>query len=175
MSRDEAGSGDPPAVVMAGRDGRVVALDGRARRLLGDAVGRSCWEAFGALPDAEGLPCRKGCVGELLRRDLEGAQHVRLRIGGRHHSLSCVPIDGVALCVLTAASGARPKAWQRLTARELDVLRLLSKGQTTAEMANALGLGEATVRTHVEHMRGKLGVTTRAALVARAFDLGLLG
>lgn len=175
MTREEDSRGEAPAVVVAGRDGRVVALDARARRLMGDAVGRPCWETFGALREAEGLPCREGCVGTLLERDLEGAQHVRLRVGGRHHSLSCVPIGGVALCVLTAASGTPPKAWQKLTARELDVLRLLSEGRTSSEMAAALGLGEATVRTHVEHMRGKLGVTTRAALVARAFDLGLLG
>jgi DNA-binding CsgD family transcriptional regulator len=54
------------------------------------------------------------------------------------------------------------------------VLRVLSDGKTTAAIATELGLSTSTVRTHVEHMRAKLGVGTRAALVARGFDLGFL-
>ena len=54
------------------------------------------------------------------------------------------------------------------------MLRLLSEGLNTAAIAARLGRSEATVRTHVEHLRDKLGVSNRAALVARGFLLGLL-
>jgi len=164
-----------PAVVVAQEDGRLVALDAGARRLLGNAVGRECWHAVGALGEAEGLPCRTGCVRALLERGSMAAQHSRVLLRGVRHSLSCLALDGRVVCLLSPASGERPTAWQLLSAREREVLQLLSEGLTSAAIATRLELSEATVRTHVEHMREKLGVSTRAALVARGFTLGFLG
>lgn len=54
------------------------------------------------------------------------------------------------------------------------MLQLLAEGETTGSVAARLELGESTVRTHVEHMRTKLGASTRAALVALGFRLGYL-
>jgi DNA-binding CsgD family transcriptional regulator len=164
-----------PAVVVAQEDGRLVALDAGARRLLGDALGRECWHAVGGLGDAEGLPCRAHCVRALLERGTMAAQHSRVLLRGVRHSLSCVSLDGRVVCLLSPTSDQRPTAWQLLSAREREVLHLLSEGLTSAAIAARLELSEATVRTHVEHMREKLGVSTRAALVARGFTLGLLG
>jgi DNA-binding CsgD family transcriptional regulator len=67
-----------------------------------------------------------------------------------------------------------PERWQTLTPRERAVLELLASGETTASAATCLGISEATIRTHVENMRAKLGVTTRAAIVASGFRLGYL-
>ena len=61
-----------------------------------------------------------------------------------------------------------------MTGRETDVLRLIAQGATTATAAQHLCLSRSTVRTHVEHMFNELGVRNRAALVARALQLGLL-
>jgi DNA-binding CsgD family transcriptional regulator len=58
--------------------------------------------------------------------------------------------------------------------RVTDVLKHLAEGETTGQIADALGISEATVRAHVEHMRLRLGVGTRAALVSRGFRLGYL-
>jgi DNA-binding NarL/FixJ family response regulator len=151
-----------------------MAQNATARRLMGDAEGRDCWHLVGGLKGAEGLPCRTGCVRELLASGMDRARHTRVSLAGRQHSLTCVPIDDAVVCSLSSPAPKQPEAWERLTAREREVLRVLSEGKTTSAIAAELGLRTSTVRTHVEHMRAKLGVTTRAALVARGFDLGFL-
>ncbi|MQA98076.1 MAG: LuxR family transcriptional regulator [Streptosporangiales bacterium] len=57
----------------------------------------------------------------------------------------------------------------RLTHREQDVLRLLARGLTTAEITRELGISPHTVRDHVKALFGKVGVRSRAELVARVF------
>jgi DNA-binding NarL/FixJ family response regulator len=52
-----------------------------------------------------------------------------------------------------------------LTAREWEVVELLLRGATTAEIATELGVAPVTVRRHLGSVEGKLGVTTRAAVV----------
>ncbi len=61
-----------------------------------------------------------------------------------------------------------------LTARELSVLRLLSIGKRTAEIAAHLGLGEETVRSHMKKAQRKLGVTDRTHAVADAIRQRLI-
>ncbi len=63
---------------------------------------------------------------------------------------------------------------ERLTGREHDVLRLVAQGQTNAEIARNLTVSVATVKTHIEHIIGKLGVADRTHAAVRAVDLGLL-
>jgi DNA-binding NarL/FixJ family response regulator len=61
-----------------------------------------------------------------------------------------------------------------LTTREREVLRLLGRGATNAEIADALFVGEATVKSHVGHIFTKLGVRDRASAIVFAFDHGLV-
>jgi DNA-binding NarL/FixJ family response regulator len=61
-----------------------------------------------------------------------------------------------------------------LTDREHDVLRLLSRGATNAEIAAELHVSEATVKTHVGSIFTKLGVRDRAAAIVYAFDHGVV-
>ncbi|GAA3442815.1 response regulator [Planomonospora venezuelensis] len=61
-----------------------------------------------------------------------------------------------------------------LSARELEVLRLIAEGATNRETAARLFISEATVKSHVLHIYTKLGVNDRAAAVATAFRRGLL-
>ena len=61
-----------------------------------------------------------------------------------------------------------------LTDREHEVLRLVSRGATNAEIAAALYVGEATVKTHVGSIFTKLGVRDRAAAIVYAFDHGVV-
>jgi LuxR family maltose regulon positive regulatory protein len=61
-----------------------------------------------------------------------------------------------------------------LSARELEVLRLLAAGRSNAEMAAELFVERSTVKTHLIHLYSKLGVHSRTQAVARARALGLL-
>jgi DNA-binding NarL/FixJ family response regulator len=61
-----------------------------------------------------------------------------------------------------------------LTDREHDVLRLMARGATNAEIAATLFVAEATVKTHVGSIFGKLGVRDRAAAIVFAYDHGVV-
>lgn len=59
----------------------------------------------------------------------------------------------------------------QLTAREVEVVRLLSQGCTYARIAERLGISEHTVTSHIKNVYRKLDVHTAAAAVFRAFGL----
>jgi DNA-binding NarL/FixJ family response regulator len=61
-----------------------------------------------------------------------------------------------------------------LTARELDVLRLIGRGATNEEIAEQLVVSEATVKSHITRIFDKLGLRDRAAAIVFAFDHGLV-
>jgi DNA-binding NarL/FixJ family response regulator len=61
-----------------------------------------------------------------------------------------------------------------LTDREHAVLRLMARGATNAEIAASLHVAEATVKTHVGSIFGKLGVRDRAAAIVFAYDQGVV-
>jgi DNA-binding CsgD family transcriptional regulator len=129
---------------------------------------------MGRLDDTEMLPCREGCVLKLLAVGMDCSQNTQFKLGGQRHQLSCIPVNGVVVCMLNHMGSESPKSWQTLSPREQEVLLLLADGETTASVAERLGVGESTVRTHVERMRSKLNVNTRAAVVAEGFRLGYL-
>ena len=58
-----------------------------------------------------------------------------------------------------------------LTAREIDVVRLLAKGCTYSRVAQLLGISEHTVASHIKNVYRKLDVHTAAAAVFRAMQL----
>ncbi len=63
---------------------------------------------------------------------------------------------------------------EKLTDREMDVLRLLAQDQTNKEIANALGITERTVKFHVSSIMGKLGAANRVEAVTIAEQKGLV-
>jgi DNA-binding NarL/FixJ family response regulator len=84
----------------------------------------------------------------------------------------------------TAGSGTpQPEAAQSeeaaqigsLTPREVEVLRLLSQGQTNPQIAQNLLVSRGTVKIHVQHIISKLGVSDRTQAAVRAIEAGLLG
>ena len=61
-----------------------------------------------------------------------------------------------------------------MTARELDVLRLVAKGNQRDAIAAALGIGAESVKTHLKGIMTKLGCPNATSAVSRAYELGIL-
>ena len=120
-----------------------------------------------------------------------------LRAGAAGFLLKGVPADDLQRAVRAVAAGdswldpsvtgrvlaayrsgttpARPGAEvEVLTPREREVIALMGEGLSNAEIAQALTLGEGTVKTHVGHIFTKLDLRDRAAAVVFAFDHGLV-
>ena len=108
--------------------------------------------------------------------------------GATGYLLKDAPTDELVRAVRSAAAGQvtlGPAVQQRLlgrvrapqlalTARELDVLRLVAAGRSNDEIARELFVSRATVKTHLAHLYDKLGVTTRTRAVAVARERGVL-
>ena len=155
----------------------VADLNEEAIALLGDGCsGTACWHAVGNRVHGEAVPCNPGCVGRLVDAGHGHAAAHRVDVDGRAYELACAPVGDKTVSVLTPLSaGANlPEGERPLSPRELEVLRGLSQGATLQRIAESLAIAVPTVRTHVEHMRRKLGVTTQAALVATGFERGYL-
>jgi len=73
-----------------------------------------------------------------------------------------------------APIGRQASRLELLTERELDVLRLMARGATNQEIAAELFVAEATVKTHVGSIFGKLGVRDRPAAIVFAYDHGVV-
>jgi DNA-binding NarL/FixJ family response regulator len=71
-------------------------------------------------------------------------------------------------------SHLRRPAVEPLSGRETEVLTLVARGETNADIGKALFISEATVKTHLLRAFSKLGVSDRTAAVTRAMELGML-
>jgi DNA-binding NarL/FixJ family response regulator len=131
--------------------------------------------------------------------DLDEYIYEALRIGASGFLLKDAPADRLLDAVRVAAAGeallapsitrrlierfaraarpesdAVPAALAELTSREVEVLELLARGLSNAEIADQLVLGESTVKTHVAHVLGKLGLRDRVQAVVVAYETGLV-
>ncbi|MGY0231689.1 response regulator [Longispora urticae] len=114
---------------------------------------------------------RAGAAGYLLK-DLPSAQlgaAVRLAHAG------VVQFDPAAAARLAAAVGAPPEPSDvALTAREVEVLRLVARGLTNREIARQLHLSEGTVKNYLSRVLERLGVRDRTQAAVYAREHGLL-
>jgi DNA-binding NarL/FixJ family response regulator len=81
---------------------------------------------------------------------------------------------GVARRLMSSLDPVASAPVAGLTAREVDVLRLVGEGRANKEIALALGIGERTARTHVSNILGKLGLNSRTQAALWAAREGLV-
>jgi DNA-binding NarL/FixJ family response regulator len=119
---------------------------------------------------------RAGALG-YLTKDADAAaiaDAVRSAAAGR--SLLDAGVQARLVAAADGASAPPPAstATEGLTAREVDVLRLIARGAANREIARELVVSEATVKTHVNHLLAKLAVRDRAHAVAWAYQHGVI-
>jgi DNA-binding NarL/FixJ family response regulator len=120
---------------------------------------------------------RAGAAGFVLK-DAPGEELIRAtRVVAAGDAWLDTSVTARVLATYRRASPPEPNVGTRLdelTARELDVLRLVARGASNAEIAEALFVSEATVKSHVGHIFTKLDLRDRAAAIVFAFDYGLV-
>jgi DNA-binding NarL/FixJ family response regulator len=124
---------------------------------------------------------RAGASGFLVK-DIEPAdlqQAVRVAAGGESLLAPTVTraVIEKAMAAETADAGPSPRALRdlgMLTAREREVVRLVARGLSNDEIAEALVVSPLTAKTHVSRAMGKAGARDRAQLVVLAYESGLV-
>ena len=173
-------AGDVAAARSAAEELGVVATE-LASPLLRAAAATAIGSVLLAEGDAEGalIALRRACRGWAeLNAPYEGARS-RLLVADACDALG--DADGAHLerraaeATLTAlgAGGARTTLPGGLTGREAEVLALVAAGKTNRAIADALFISEKTVASHLSHIFTKLGVASRSAATAWAYEHGL--
>jgi DNA-binding NarL/FixJ family response regulator len=160
-------------------DVRMPGMDGieGTRRLLG-VTGRARVLILTTFDHDEYLyeATRAGASGFLLKTvsPAELAHAVRVVAGG--HALLDPALIRRLLDDFTRLppAGTQPQALAGLTARELEVLRLVGRGLSNAEIAARLVISQATAKTHVANILTKTGARDRVRAVVVAYESGLV-
>jgi DNA-binding NarL/FixJ family response regulator len=122
---------------------------------------------------------RAGAVGYLLK-DVASAQLVEaIRAAARGQSILEPSVAAKVIAEFTRVSSMVPLAqmeqlMEPLSERELEILGLIARGSSNREIAEQLFIAEGTVKNHVTHILGKLGVRDRTQAALKARELGLV-
>jgi DNA-binding NarL/FixJ family response regulator len=184
----------PEVVLMDVRMPRMNGIDA-TRRIVGSDQGRLADHVRGAERDLGFEPTR---VLILTTFDLDEYVYSALRAGASGFLLKDAPRDQLANAIRVVAAGdalLAPSVTRRLveeftvrggseagsdadldslTERELEVLKLVCKGLSNAEIAGQLVVEETTVKTHVRHVLQKLGLRDRVQAVVVGYESGLV-
>ncbi|MGH3506303.1 MAG: LuxR C-terminal-related transcriptional regulator [Nocardioidaceae bacterium] len=151
--------------------GAVLLAEGDPRSALRTLrVAASAWRELDAPYEAArvqvliGLACSAAGDPETSAMELDGARKVFTQLGAR-------PDIERLDALMRRPYGRTPSG---LTRREVEVLRLLASGKTNRAIARELGLSERTVARHVHNIFTKIGVPSRAAATAYAYENGLI-
>jgi len=157
--------------VAASVDGAVLLAEGDAQAaLLRLRLAGSAWRGLDAPYETArirvliGLACRALDDPEVSSMEFDGARKVFERLGAKP--------DLDRLDVLMGRPYGQTPAG--LTVRELEVLKLVASGRTNRAIAKELGLSEKTVARHIHNSLTKIGVPSRAAATAYAYENGLI-
>jgi DNA-binding NarL/FixJ family response regulator len=154
------------------------------------------------MPRLDGLEATRRLAGKtrvlvLTTFDVNEYVYEALRAGASGFLLKDAPADQLVTAIRVVAAGeallapsvtrrlieefarrplanARPAALEALSPRELEVLRLVARGLSNAEIATELYVGDSTVKTHVSRILQKLSLRDRVQAVVLAYESGLL-
>lgn len=154
------------------------------------------------MPRLDGLEATRMLAGKtrvlvLTTFDLNEYVYEALRAGASGFLLKDAPADQLVTAIRVVAAGdallapsvtrrlieefarrppsnARPEELEALSPRELEVLQLVARGLSNAEIAGELFLGDATVKTHVSRILQKLTLRDRVQAVVLAYESGLM-
>jgi DNA-binding NarL/FixJ family response regulator len=170
----ECSDGDEVPDAVSAHRADVVVMDLRTRRLSAD--GGPPVLALTTFNDDELLSgaLRAGAAGFVLK-DSSAEELIRaVRAVARGDSYLDPAVTARVLTTYRAAAVPRPKKTVAdVTARELDVLTLIAKGCSNAEIADELGISGVTVKSHIGRIFVKLDLRDRAAAIVYAYDNGI--
>lgn len=116
---------------------------------------------------------RAGARGYVLKEADDGDVLAAIRSVSRGEAIFGPGVARKVLAYFAMATPPAQAAFPQLTDRERDVLELIARGQSNAEIANRLYLSLKTVRNHVSNVFTKLQVADRAQAIVRAREAGL--
>ncbi len=194
----EAANGEAAVSQVAAHEPDVVLMDIRMPGMDGLEATRLITRGPAAARSAGSGPATPPKVVMLTTFDLDDYVYEALRAGASGFLLKDSPRHDLIAAVRAAAAGdallapsvtrrlieafARrppetmpsPSRLASLTARERDVLLLLARGRSNAEIASVLFVSEATVKTHVGNLLAKLGLRDRVQAVILAYETGIV-
>ncbi|BBZ72763.1 putative two-component system response regulator LuxR [Mycobacterium paraseoulense] len=178
----ECSDGDEVPAAVAEHRPEVVVMDLRMRRIDGIEATRR----LGGTPPVLALTTfnedellsealRAGAAGFVLK-DSSAEELIRaVRAVARGDSYLDPAVTARVLTTYRkAAPGPRGTATAELTTRELDVLTLMGRGFSNAEIADELCISGVTVKSHIGRIFGKLDLRDRAAAIVYAYDNGIV-
>jgi two-component system, NarL family, response regulator len=114
---------------------------------------------------------------DIYRSLRAGARSYLPKTAAREELIQTIRAVHSGECAISPVIGARlaeRMAHSELTARELDVLKLITRGRSNKEISGALGIAEVTVKLHVGHILAKLKVNDRPQAATTALQRGIL-
>ena len=173
-----------PSAVLLPETGKVTWLNSAAKALIGDCRGKK-WDEANVLPpevleesrrrwnDTISREINDTLVFDTVVKTIEG-QKVAVSASQTKIDAGGIPVVFRQFYPRATASQTAEEMKLRLSPRQLEILRLIARGETNEEISQALDCERNTVRSHVRRILGVLRVKSRAAAVALAYQEGLL-
>jgi DNA-binding NarL/FixJ family response regulator len=168
---------DPDVVLMDIRMPELDGLEATRRLVSGDGSARVLMLTTFDLDEYVYEAMKAGASGFLLKdvRPEQLAEAVRVVAAGDSLLAPAITQRLIAEFVRRPPPGSgAPTELSELTERELEVLKLIARGLSNGEIASALFVSEATVKTHVTHVLTKLKLRDRVQAVVLAYESGLV-